>query len=60
MGAAIVPEAATGLHIDDVVFRPLATNPANPVQLLAVWRTDSHNPALGPLVAMIEQEHGRA
>jgi DNA-binding transcriptional LysR family regulator len=60
MGAAIVPEAATTLHIDDVVFRPLQTNPANPVQLLAVWRADSHNPALAPLVAMIEQEHGSA
>ncbi|WP_116092556.1 LysR substrate-binding domain-containing protein [Sphingomonas crusticola] len=60
IGAAVVPEAATSLHLEDVAFRPLGTTPANPVELFAVWRTDNDNPALRPLVAMLENELGRA
>jgi DNA-binding transcriptional LysR family regulator len=58
IGAAVVPEAATSLHLDDVVFRPLATNPANPVELYTVWRADSDNPALEPLVNMLQESLG--
>jgi DNA-binding transcriptional LysR family regulator len=53
MGAAIVPEAAQSLHFDDVQFRPIITTPATPVELYAVWRTDSENPALGPFLDLL-------
>ncbi|MES2472562.1 MAG: LysR substrate-binding domain-containing protein [Pseudomonadota bacterium] len=46
MGAALVPEAATSLHFDDVHFRPVRTVPEAPVELYAAWRTDNDNPAL--------------
>ncbi len=55
IGAAVVPEAATSLHLEDVAFRPLTTNPANPVELYTVWRPDNDNPALPPLVSMLEE-----
>jgi DNA-binding transcriptional LysR family regulator len=55
IGAAVVPEAATSLHLDDVAFRPLTTNPANPVELYTVWLANNGNPALEPLVSMLEQ-----
>jgi DNA-binding transcriptional LysR family regulator len=46
MGAALVPEAATSLHFDDVHFRPVRTVPQAPVELFAAWRSDNDNPAL--------------
>jgi DNA-binding transcriptional LysR family regulator len=41
-----VPEAAQSLHFDDVHFRPVETDPAQPAELFAAWRTDNDNPAL--------------
>ena len=46
LGAAVVPEAATYLHFDDVYFRPVDTDPERPVELHLVWRKDNDNPAL--------------
>ena len=46
IGAALVPEAAQSLHFDDVLFRPVETDPPQPVELYAAWRTDNDNPAL--------------
>jgi DNA-binding transcriptional LysR family regulator len=46
IGAALVPEAAQSLHFDDVHFRPVETDPAQPAELFAAWRTDNDNPAL--------------
>lgn len=59
IGAAIVPEAATSLHLEDVVFRPLVTTPPSPVELLSVWHAESDNPALKPVLALLEQELAR-
>jgi len=46
IGAAIVPESASGLHFQDVQFRRLVTNPENPVEMHVAWRRDNANPAL--------------
>jgi DNA-binding transcriptional LysR family regulator len=46
IGAAIVPESAAGLHLQDVQFRRLLTDPESPVELHMAWRRDNGNPAL--------------
>jgi len=46
IGAAIVPESASGLHFRDVQFRRLVTQPENPVEMHVAWRRDNANPAL--------------
>lgn len=52
IGAAIVPEAATSLHLDGVDFRSIATTPERPVELHMVWRKDNSNPALQAMVEL--------
>ena len=56
LGAAIVPEAATHLHFDDVWFRPLTTDPERPVELHLVWRRDNDNPALAAFLELCMSE----
>ncbi len=46
IAAAIVPESATGLHMNDIHFRRLLTPVERPVELHMAWRTDNANPAL--------------
>jgi DNA-binding transcriptional LysR family regulator len=46
VAAAIVPQSATGLHLRDVEFRTLVTEPAAPSELYLAWRGDNANPAL--------------
>ncbi len=58
IGAAVVPAAAMRLHFEGVSFRPLATTPASPVELLVAWRRDNDNPSLKPLLALIEAQAG--
>lgn len=49
LAAAIVPESATGLHMNDVQFRRLSTRREKPVELHLAWRRDNDNPALDPM-----------
>ena len=49
LAAAIVPESASGLHLMDVQYRRLATEPERPVELFMAWRRDNQNPALVPM-----------
>ena len=58
LGAAIVPEAATGLHLDGVIFRPLDTQPERPVELHMVWRKDNANPVLAPMLELCASGEG--
>ena len=46
LGIALVPASAATLHPDDVVFRSIGAFRERPVELDAVWRGDSTNPAL--------------
>ncbi len=50
IGIALVPASAVTLHPDDVVFRSIGAFREHPVELDAVWRADSTNPALHRLV----------
>ena len=51
LGAALVPEAATSLRFEGVVFRPVdKIRPARPVELFVAWRGDNDNPALAKLL----------
>lgn len=56
IGAALVPEAAMSLHFDDVQFRAVETQPAQPVELYAVWRSDNDNPALAAFLDQIHED----
>jgi DNA-binding transcriptional LysR family regulator len=56
IGAALVPEAATSLHFDDVHFRRVETSPAQPVELYAAWRSDNDNPALAAFLDQLRQD----
>lgn len=47
LGAALVPEAATSLRFEGVVFRRMRkTRPERPVELFVAWKRDNDNPAL--------------
>jgi len=46
IGIALVPASAATLHPDGVVFRSIGAFRERPVELDAVWRADSTNPAL--------------
>ena len=46
IGIALVPASAATLHPNDVVFRSVSAFRERPVELDAVWRGDSTNPAL--------------
>jgi DNA-binding transcriptional LysR family regulator len=46
IGIALVPASAATLHPEGVVFRSIETFRERPVELDAVWRGDSSNPAL--------------
>ncbi len=46
MGIALVPASAATLHPEGVVFRTIGAFRERPVELDAVWRPDSTNPAL--------------
>jgi DNA-binding transcriptional LysR family regulator len=50
-GAALIPEAATSLHFEGVVIRPVhKIKPARPVELFMAWKGDNDNPALASLL----------
>jgi DNA-binding transcriptional LysR family regulator len=46
LGAALVPEAATRLHFEGVIFRPVRRlRSLQSVELYVAWRSDNDNPA---------------
>ena len=46
IGAALVPEAATSLHFEGVIFRPVRkVRSMQPVELYVAWKPDKDNPA---------------
>jgi DNA-binding transcriptional LysR family regulator len=58
-GAALIPEAATNLRFDGVVFRPLQKlQPPRPVELYMAWKNDNDNPVLARFLER-SQEHCR-
>jgi DNA-binding transcriptional LysR family regulator len=59
LGAALVPEAASNLHFDDIHFRVVHTRPARPVELYIAWRADNDNPALEPLLQLLRDDNNQ-
>ena len=60
LAAAIVPESATGLHMNEIQFRQLVMPQERPVELHMAWRRDNSNPALAPVRQLcIETTGGR-
>ncbi|AGK48322.1 bacterial regulatory helix-turn-helix, lysR family protein [Burkholderia thailandensis MSMB121] len=49
IGAALIPAAASMLHFEGVVYRPVRTTPAKPVELTLAYRKDNDNPVFGAL-----------
>jgi DNA-binding transcriptional LysR family regulator len=46
LGAALVPEAATSLHFEGVIFRPVRKlRSMQSVELYVAWKSDNENPA---------------
>ncbi|MBY0382261.1 MAG: LysR family transcriptional regulator [Xanthobacteraceae bacterium] len=52
LGLALVPESAAGLHLDNVVMRPIALRSKMPVEVNAVWRRDAVSPLIPQVVAI--------
>lgn len=53
-GVAVVPESASRMHFDNVVYRPLTlTRPAQ-VELDLVWRLNDENPVLARLLPALK------
>jgi DNA-binding transcriptional LysR family regulator len=55
VGLAIVPESATAMHPDGVVFVSLADGQSPAVELAAAWRADADNPALSRALELLNQ-----
>ena len=53
LGVALVPESASMLRPEGVVYRPIRTTPACPVSLLLAWRKDNDNPVLASVSASL-------
>ena len=55
LGLALVPESATGLHLDNVVMRPVALRSKAPVEVHAVWRRDAASPLIPQIIAIAKR-----
>lgn len=57
LGVALVPEAATSLRYEGIVYRNVTgLAPARPVELHMVWREDNDSPILPRLLALLLNE----
>jgi len=55
IGVALVPAAATALHYEGVVLRPVRDIDPRPVKLDLAWRRGNDNPALAGLLSLIKE-----
>ncbi|MGY2053131.1 LysR substrate-binding domain-containing protein [Methylobacterium sp. JK268] len=53
LGLALVPQAAEGLRLAGVAYRPLALPQPRPVELVLAWRRDHDNPLIARLVRLV-------
>lgn len=60
LGAAMVAEGVTGLALKNVVFRPVLTEPACPLEMYMLWRKQNENPALPAFLALCRSLYGSA
>jgi DNA-binding transcriptional LysR family regulator len=52
LGAALVAEGVTRLGFENVVFRPVKTEPQRPLEMYMLWREHNENPALQGFLAL--------
>lgn len=52
LGLALVPQSASGLHLDNVVMKPISLRSKTPVELHAVWRRDNASPLVPAIVSI--------
>jgi DNA-binding transcriptional LysR family regulator len=52
LGAAMVAEGVTRLAFENVVYRPVDTEPARPLEMYMLWRKQNDNPALSAFLAL--------
>lgn len=55
LGIAMVPNAASALHFEGVVLRPVGDLPPDLVELDVAWRRSNDNPALQALLPVISR-----
>ena len=53
IGVALIPAAAAMLHFEGVVYRPVRTTPAKPVELWMAYRKDNDNPVFNVLKTVL-------
>ena len=53
IGVALIPAAAAMLHFEGVVYRPVRTTPAKPVELWMAYRKDNDNPVFNLLKTVL-------
>ena len=52
LGAAMVAEGVTRLAFPNVVYRPVETKPARPLEMYMLWRRENENPALPAFISL--------
>jgi DNA-binding transcriptional LysR family regulator len=52
LGAALVAEGVTRLSFPDVIYRPVETEPARPLEMYMIWRKQNDNPALPKFLSL--------
>jgi DNA-binding transcriptional LysR family regulator len=61
VGAALIPEAATRLQFNGILLRKVATEPADPVEMVCAYRRDNDNPILAifknEILASFQRSH---
>jgi DNA-binding transcriptional LysR family regulator len=60
LGAALVPESLTRLRFENVVFRPVDTEPARPLETYMLWRNQNDNPALPAFIDLCRSLFGES
>jgi DNA-binding transcriptional LysR family regulator len=54
-GAAMVPDGVTRLGFENVVFRPVRTEPERPLEMYMLWRRQNDNPVLPRFLGLCEE-----
>jgi DNA-binding transcriptional LysR family regulator len=59
-GAAMVAEGVTRLAFENVVYRPVETEPVRPLEMYMLWREQNDNPALPAFLKLCRSLFGSA
>jgi DNA-binding transcriptional LysR family regulator len=51
----MVPDGVTRLGFENVVFRPVRTEPERPLEMYMLWRRQNDNPVLPRFLGLCEE-----